>query len=62
MSERGKQSLTEPTQTAQRRRGDPLRTAPTIGRAIATLVTIAWPADASSHRLLLAPSSSDRLN
>ena len=51
MSERGKHPLSEPSQTAQRRRGYRLRAAPTIGRAIATLVTIARPVDADSDRI-----------
>jgi hypothetical protein len=48
MFERGKQSRSKPSQAAQRRRGYLLRAAPTIGRAIATLVIIARPADGDS--------------
>lgn len=62
MSERGKDTLIEQSKTAQRRPGYRLRAAPKIGRAIATLVTTAQPADGGSDRLLLAASSSDRLN
>ena len=62
MSERGKDILTEPSKTAQRRRGYRLRAAPTIGRVIATRVTIARLADGGSDRPLLAAGSSDRLN
>ena len=62
MPERSKDTLMESSKTAQRRRGYRLRAARTIGRAIATLVTIARPADGDSDRFLLATSSSDRLN
>jgi hypothetical protein len=62
MSERSKDTLMESSKTAQRRRRYRLRAASTIGRAVATLVTIARPADAGSDRFLLAASSSDRLN
>ena len=54
MSERGKDTLIEQSKTAQRRRGYRLRAAGTIGRASATLVTIARPADSGSDRRLLA--------
>ena len=62
MSERPKDTLIEQSKTAQGRPSHRLRATPTIGRAIATLVTIARPADGGSERLLLAASSSDRLN
>ena len=54
MSERGKDTLIEQSKAAQRRRGYLLRAAGTSGHAIATLVTIARPADSSSDRRLLA--------
>jgi hypothetical protein len=54
MFERGEPSLSEPSQTAQRRRSYRLRAALTIGRAIATLVTIARPVDADSDRIRIA--------
>ena len=54
MSERGKDTLIEQSKTAQRRRGYRMRATPTIGRASATLVTIARPADGGSDRRLLA--------
>ena len=54
MSERGKDTLIEQSQTAQRRRGCRLRAAATIARAIATLITIARPADGGWIRHLLA--------
>jgi len=62
MPERSKHTLIEPSNTAQRRRGYRLRAAPTIGRAIAALVTTARPAHRSSDRPLLAAGSSDWLN
>lgn len=62
MSERSKDTLIEQSKTDQRRRGYRLRAAPTIGRAIATLVTIARPVDDGSNGLSLAGSSGERLN
>lgn len=65
MSERSPQARIEPSPTAQRRRGDRLRAAPTSGRATATLVTIARHANRDAEdadRLWLAVRSRDRLN
>ena len=65
MPERSKHPLIEPSNTAQRRRGYRLRAALTIGRATATLVTIARQANRDADdadRLLLAVRSRDRLN
>ena len=57
MSGRSKDILMNFSQTAQRGRRYWLRAAPPIGRTIATLITIARPADGGSDRFLLAASS-----
>ena len=62
MSGRSKDILMNFSKAVQHGRRNWLRATPPIGHTIATLITIARPADGDSDRFMLAVSSTDRLN